>query len=233
MFTAFSRKIISWIFIITLSFTGFGFFLSYVVKAETSATPLDITVVIDAGHGGIDGGSIGEQTGVTECELNLLYANKLEKLLTSIGINVVKTRNSLDGLYDSGSDNLKKSDMQKRKEIIERANAQLVVSIHMNKFSLKSENGAQVFYSDENDNGKVLADSIRDELVKRIDNARKLTLAGNFFIVKCTDIPSVIVECGFLSNPAEELLLQQDEYQDRLCYSIFCGIIGYLHVANF
>ncbi len=209
---------------------SFGFLLRALASTQTVASPYDLTIVLDAGHGGIDGGSVGTKTGVTECELNLIYVNKLEKLLNSVGIKVVKTRSTLDGLYDKTASNLKKNDMQKRKEIIEKSNAQAVVSIHMNKFTLPSEKGAQVFYLTDSESGKAFAESVKDELVKQIDNARNLTLGGDFFICKCLDVPSIIMECGFLSNPEEELLLQDEEYQDKLCYAVFCGILKYFNL---
>ena len=231
MFLNFSRKSILTICLVAIFLFSFGFFLTKLVSAQTVTSPYNLTIVIDAGHGGIDGGSTGTNTGITENELNLIYANKLEKLLKSVGVKVVKTRNSLDGLYNTGSKNFKKEDMQKRKEIIQQANAQAVISIHMNKFSLKSEKGSQVFYQQNDEKGKKLADCIKDELVSKIENARNLTLGGDFFICKCDNIPSVIVECGFLSNEKEEVLLQDDEYQDKLCYSIFCGIMKYFNIS--
>ena len=231
MFLSFTKKNILVVCLISIFLFSFGFLLTQLVSAETVTSPYNLTIVIDAGHGGIDGGSTGTNTGITESELNLIYANKLEKLLKSVGINVVKTRNSLDGLYEVGSKNFKKEDMQKRKEIIQQANAQAVISIHMNKFSLKSEKGSQVFYQKNGEKSKKLADCIKDELVSKIENARNLTLGGDFFICKCDDVPSVIVECGFLSNEKEELLLQDSDYQDKLCYSIFCGIMRYFNIS--
>lgn len=229
MFLSFSKKSILIVCLISIFLFSFGLLLTKLVSAEAMISPYNLTIVIDPGHGGIDGGSTGVNTGITECELNLIYANKLEKLLKSVGIKVVKTRNNLDGLSDKSSQNFKKDDMQKRKEIIKNANAQAVVSIHMNKFSLKSEKGAQVFYQKNDEQGKKLADCIKDELVSKIENARELTLGGDYFICKCANIPSVIVECGFLSNEKEELLLQDGDYQDKMCYSIFCGIMKYFN----
>lgn len=211
---------------------SFGFLLKALSSTQTVASPYNLTIVLDAGHGGLDGGSVGTQTGITECELNLIYVNKLERLLNSVGIKTIKTRSTLDGLYDISSDNLKKDDMQKRKQIIENSNAQAVVSIHMNKFTLPSEKGAQVFYLENSESGKQFAECVKDELVKQIDNARNLTLGGNYFICKCLDVPSIIMECGFLSNPEEEVLLQNEEYQDKLCYAIFCGILKYFNFPN-
>ncbi|MBQ0017091.1 MAG: N-acetylmuramoyl-L-alanine amidase [Clostridiales bacterium] len=232
MFYSFSKKIIIWTTCIAVCLVSFGFLLSFLVSDEVSNSPYQFCVVLDAGHGGIDGGSTGINTGITECELNLTYTNKLEKLLTSAGIKVVKTRSNLDGLYSVDSKNFKKEDMQKRKEIIENSGAQAVISIHMNKFSLQSENGAQVFFTPDSDISETFANSIKDELTKRIDNARKLTLKGDYYILKCSNIPSVLVECGFLSNPTEEANLLNSDYQDKLCYSIFCGIMKFLNINS-
>lgn len=232
MFSVYTKKatLVCMAFIVFIF--SFGFLLSKLASTQAVSSPYNLTIVLDAGHGGIDGGSVGSSTGITECELNLVYVNKLEKLLNAVGINVVKTRSTLDGLYDSNASNLKKDDMQKRKEIISSSNAQAVVSIHMNKFSLASEKGAQVFYLENSETGKTFAESVKDELVKQIDNARNLTLGGDFFICKCLNVPSIIVECGFLSNKDEEVLLQNDEYQDNLCYAIFCGILKYFNLPN-
>ena len=105
-----------------------------------------ISVVIDAGHGGIDGGSVGKTTGVDENNLNLAYAKTLEAILKKYNFGVVMTRTDLGGLYDITSPNKKKSDMKKRKEIILKSKASLVISLHMNSFPRKSSRGAQVFY---------------------------------------------------------------------------------------
>ena len=232
MFNKFTKKGILITLSIAIFLFSFGFLLSFIVKQEAVASPYKLTIVLDAGHGGIDSGSVGSTTNVVESDLNLTYVNKLEKLLKSVGINVVKTRSTLDGLSDPGSKNFKKEDMQKRREIIQNSNAQAVISVHMNKFSLKSENGAQVFYQSGDEVSKVFAETIKDELVKKIDNARQLTIAGDYFICKCDVIPSIIVECGFLSNEKEELLLQDSSYQDKLCYSIFCGIMKYFNITT-
>lgn len=209
----------------------FGFAITSTVSVKT-ATPLGITIVIDAGHGGLDGGSVGTATGVTERELNLVYAKKLTTLLENFGFNVVNTRSTTDGLYEKVTEDYKLVDMKKRAEIINQSEAQILISIHMNKFSDSSENGAQVFFEQDNDDSKNLADSIRDILIANFDNARNLTLAGDYYILNNTTPIGVIVECGFLSNPKEEKLLQDETYQNKMCYSIYCGIINYLGITN-
>ena len=205
----------------------FGFFAGEAVKTD-AVVPKNITVVIDAGHGGLDGGTVGTSTGVVESELNLKFANKLTRYLENFGIDVINTRLDENGLYDEVDDDYKLDDMKKRAEIINKSGAQILISIHMNKFSGSSENGAQVFFEQGNKESEELANSIRDILVANFDNARELTLAGDYYILNQTEPIGVIVECGFLSNPTEEQLLQQEEYQNKMCYSIFCGIINFL-----
>ena len=209
---------------------GFGFLVSNSVQVNTTS-PLNITVVIDAGHGGMDGGSVGKN-GTIESELNLKYAEKLTKYLTDFGITVVNTRLNNDGLYGELTDDFKLVDMKKRADIINNSNAQILISLHMNKFTNSSENGAQVFFEQDDENSEKLAGSIRDMLTANFSNARELTLAGDYYILNNTTPIGVIVECGFLSNPEEETLLNDTEYQNKMCYSIFCGIINYLGVAN-
>lgn len=187
------------------------------------------TVVVDAGHGGVDGGSVGKTTGTKESDINLKYALKLKEYLLDAGINVVMTRTNSDGLYDISKENLKKSDMEKRKQIIESSNADCVVSIHMNSFRLQSSKGAQTFYRKDNTLGKALADCIQNRFVSSLENAKKTSSSGDYFMVNCTELPSVIVECGFLSNPNEEKLLITDSYKNKVCYLIMCGVINFLN----
>lgn len=198
----------------------------------TSSPKRTYTVVIDAGHGGIDGGSVGVVTKNDENHLNLEYAKCLKAYFENFNIGVVMTRSTLDGLYSPTAKNKKKSDMQKRKEIIEKSGADLVVSIHMNSFPTKASRGAQVFYDKNNESGKALADCIQKRFVLDIENARKTAKHGDFFMVNCTPLPSVIVECGYLSNPNEDRLLSTNAYKEKICYSIFCGVLQFLGVNN-
>lgn len=223
-----NKKIIAVLLVITtLIITTFCFYINKKSK-NINTYPYNLTVVLDAGHGGEDGGAVGVTTGKTENELNLSYALKIEKYLKAFGVNVVQTRTTLKGLYDVFNQDFKQQDMEKRKQIINNSKANLVVSIHMNKFTNSSSNGAQVFYGPNNENSHDLANSIRDEMVKNFNNARELTLEGDYYITNCSNIPTVIVECGFLSNEQEELNLINEDYQNKMCYSIFCGIARYL-----
>ena len=216
--------------IITLFVTLSVLFISFVPRIIKATSPkAQYTVVIDAGHGGIDGGSIGAQSGVTEASLNLAYAKCLKSMLTDYGFGVVMTRTTDAGLYSPLATNKKKDDMQKRKEIIEKANPDIVVSIHMNSFPLQSAIGAQVFYKKDNNEGKILADCMQGQLNKSVKNAKKTSKVGDYYMVNCTNLPAVLVECGYLSNKEEETLLQNKDYQNKFCYCLCCGIIDFLN----
>ncbi len=189
--------------------------------------------MLDAGHGGVDAGVTGVKTGVKESDLNLLYVRKLEKLLSDAGFKVVLTRNSDAGLYGVATKNLKRKDMEKRKEIILDTNPSLVISIHMNKYLLKSRRGAQVFYDNNSQSGKLLANCIQNQLNLMKESSRDcLALAGDYYILRCSNIPSIIVECGFLSNEEDEKNLISADYQDSFVYTIFRGIITYFAEIN-
>lgn len=202
--------------------------ISLPAKFVSSSPNQNYTILIDAGHGGIDGGSTGVNTGVKESDLNLEYALALERLFKEASFNVVMTRTTKNGLYNIFAENKKKDDMKKRQEIIYGSGADLVISIHMNSFSLESSKGAQVFYKEGNISSKALADSIQENFVLNIENARPKADKGDYFILNCSTKPSVIVECGFLSNPKEESKLLKEDYREKLCYNIFAGALNFL-----
>ena len=172
--------------IFLIAIFAFGFVATSTVQTVVEV-PKNITIVIDAGHGGADGGTIGTTTGIIESELNLVYAKKLTKYLEGFGIDVINTRNSGDGLYSTFDDDYKLVDMKKRAEIINKSGAQILISIHMNKYTSSVENGAQVFFEQGNQDSENLANSIRDILVANFDNARQLTLAGDYYILNETN----------------------------------------------
>lgn len=203
-------------------------FIGIFFTVQTTSVPKPTyTIVIDAGHGGIDGGSVGKTTGKDENFLNLEYSKTFKKILESYNFNVIMTRSDLNGLYDITATNKKKSDMEKRKEIILNSNADLVISIHMNSFPLKSSKGAQCFYKSNDISSQTLASSIQEIFVKTLPNAKNSANTGDYFILNCSNIPSVIVECGFLSNAEEERLLVTEDYRNTVCTSIFIGILNF------
>lgn len=204
--------------------------IAIIPTIKTSIRPKgEFTIVIDAGHGGRDGGSIGVN-GSIEKDLNLKYAKSLQKLLSKAGVNVIMTRSTDDGLYSEDADNKKLSDMRKRREIINNACPDLVISIHMNSFPLDSCKGAKTFYQIENDSSFNAAKSIQNSLSYYIKNASKTVSAGDYYILNCTNYTSVLIECGFVSSPEEEQLLNTDSYREEFAYSIYRGVMLYLGI---
>jgi len=189
--------------------------------------PPDLVVVIDAGHGGGDGGAVGVATGVIEAELNLEYALALKAELEARGMKVVLTRSDVKALGPG-----KKSDMAKRKEIMNGANADIVVSIHMNKFRDRKANGPMAFYQRDNEEGKALATCIIRAVCGRLERNPRVAAAADFFIVRESEPPAVLIECGFLSNATEENLLQTDEHMQKLISGIADGIEDYFGIPR-
>lgn len=193
---------------------------------KASITPkTQYTIVIDAGHGGIDGGAVGKIT--NERDINLEYAETLKDICQNLGMRVVMTRTDENGLYSPFAANKKRSDMEKRKEIIDNSGADLVVSVHMNAFSSRSSRGAQVFYGIKNERGQVLAEKVQDSLHNSISYAKALPKKGDFYILNCTALPGVLVEFGFLSNLEEEKLLVSESYRKAMCQSVAYGILSF------
>jgi len=199
-----------------------------VLPSGTAASGGKYVVVIDAGHGGEDPGKVGINDAL-EKEINLAIAKKLEAILLDAGYEVVLTRTTDDGLYQSTDSNKKVADMKKRCQIIEEAKADIVVSIHQNSFSQESVRGAQVFYYKYSQNGQVLADKIQTAIREYVDEENKRTIKDNstYYMLVHTPCPTVIVECGFLSNRAEAEKLCTDEYQDKIANAIYEGIGEY------
>ena len=220
------------LFIITaFILTGITFILCFTALAKTNAAAANsgVKIVLDAGHGGIDGGVCGKTTGVCERDVNLAVVRKLENYLISAGITVVLTRSSDAGLYGVASSTLKRRDMEKRKAIIEKAEPTLIVSVHMNYYPNSSRRGGQVFYRKGSEHSEVLANSVQKGLNALYQDVKDYApLTGDYYILNCTDYPAVIAECGFLSNPTDERLLVTDEFQSELAYALFTGIINYL-----
>lgn len=202
-----------------------GILLSYKTFAsKQSSANLALTVVIDAGHGGIDGGAVGKTTGAKESDINLAISKKLEAYLKKYNVRVVQTRTNKDGLYKTFGKNYKREDMGVRKKIIEQNSPDLVVSIHQNSFPSKTARGATVYYSELSENSSRVAKTIANEFKNTNTCENVKTGTADFYMLYCTSAPSILIECGFLSNQEDEALLVKSEYQDRLAYAIFCGI---------
>lgn len=187
-------------------------------------------VVVDAGHGGIDGGVVGKTTGVRESDVNLAVAYCLKDALEEMGFEVVLTRKTEAGLYGTTAKGFKRRDMQKRREIIENADPAMVISLHQNFYPTKNTRGGQVFYRKENAGGKRLALLLQARIngLYQTEGARGRSAAsGQFFMLECADCPSVLVECGFLSNREDERLLMDEGWRKRLSGAIADGVMEY------
>ena len=186
-------------------------------------------VVVDAGHGGFDPGKVGIN-GAQEKDINLAIAKKLKKYLENGDVEVILTREDENGLYEESDSNKKVRDMKKRVEIMEGAGADLVVSIHQNSYPQEYVHGAQVFYHEASLAGAELAAYIQEQLVCLVDpaNQRQIKANDSYYLLKKTSMPIVIVECGFLSNYEEAEKLVSEEYQDRIAWAVYLGIVRYM-----
>ena len=187
------------------------------------------TVVVDPGHGGMDPGKIGIND-VEEKEINLEISLMLRDKLEKQGIQVVMTRETDQGLYDEDSSNKKVQDLQRRVELIHEEQPVCVVGIHQNSYPSASVKGAQVFYYEDSTEGKKLAEELQNALIAQVDPENHRQAKGNttYYLLERTDVPLVICECGFLSNPEEAELLTDQAYQETLTDAIVSGILEYL-----
>lgn len=190
------------------------------------------TVIIDPGHGGVDGGAVGPG-GVVEKNINLSISLKLRDFFQAAGFRVIMTRGDDRSIHDEGSDTIrskKSSDLHNRFDIIQQNPNALFLSIHQNIFSDSQYHGTQVFYSPNDEASKRLADELQNTIRMSLqkDNERETKPAGkNLFLLYYAKTPAVLVECGFLSNRQEEALLQDDTYQTNMAFEIFCGTLAF------
>lgn len=198
------------------------------IKEVDTVPSHNYTVVIDAGHGGSDPGSIGYKTKVREADINLKLSKMLQEKLKSAGINVVMTRTDDNALLEGSGKKWKQEDMRLRKELIKNVRPNMVISLHQNSYTNHSYRGAQVFYDKTSNISKEIADFIQAEFKKALSKSIKATSPGDYFMLKCTYAPSVIVECGFLSNEYDEKLLLSEDYQEKIINCIYKGIVNFL-----
>ena len=190
-------------------------------------------VVVDPGHGGEDPGKIGindEKEKDINLEISLMLMEKLEKQ----GISVVMTREEDEGLYEENASNKKVQDLQRRVEMIHERQPDCVVSIHQNSYSDPGVKGAQVFYYEDSVEGKRLAKCLQNALIEQVDPENHRQAKGNttYYLLKRTDAPLVICECGFLSNPEEAELLTEKEYQEKVTDAVVSGVLEYLNASG-
>ena len=225
---------------ITVCIIAFTFFFCCCVFGNNAAEVLftnaeaenQKTIIVDAGHGGFDGGAVADD-GTPEKDINLNIALKLASMLRFHGYNVIMTRTADTGTELDSSEtiaNRKKSDMGERLRIINENPDAVFVSVHLNKFTSSSAKGAQVFYSPNNMSSMELGQSLQKTIKELIqpENERTIKKATkSTYLLYKAEIPAVIVECGFLSNKGELALLKSDEYQSKMAFAVLCGILNY------
>ena len=189
------------------------------------------TILIDPGHGGYDGGARAKDSGIWEKHINLDVALQVEKSLIAQGASTIMTRRDDTDLCTEerpAALTKKRQDMLARVEMAVSAQVDMVLSIHMNEYRARSESGPQVFYRAGSDAGRLLAGCMQEALIQQLQPRKeRAAMAGDYFILQL-DVPSVLVECGFISNPAEERLLLSDEYQARLGEAVAAGVMQYV-----
>ena len=188
------------------------------------------TIVLDAGHGGEDGGA-SDAKGRCEKEINLAVAKKVRDYLTANGVSVIMTREDDVMLYDKSpneSGSKKRRDLEGRASVCNQTKTPVFVSIHMNSFPQAQYHGLQVWYGTKNGTSKVLAEAIQAQIKANLqpENERAVKAAtSSIYLLSNLDCPAVLVECGFLSNPEEAERLQDEEYQNALAKEISIAIL--------
>lgn len=221
-------------FLIILSAMLYLTFMANFSAAEASSMPItQKTVIVDAGHGGDDGGAIGID-GTVEKDINLDIALKLEKILKFYGFNVIMTRTQDVMTCDDGLDSLRKrkiSDIHNRFELMRKNPDAIFISVHQNKFKDSSQHGTQVFYSGNDERSKELAEAIQTSVTLTLQrkNDRVVKKSGSgIYLLYHAKIPAVLVECGFISNSDEVKKLKDESYRMKLAILIADGLLKYL-----
>ena len=202
-------------------------------SAEPDERPV---IVLDAGHGGLDSGAVGN-SGVLEKDVNLSVVKHLRELLEMSGFQVVVTRDEDISIYDAGVEgirNQKLSDMDNRLEIVQSYPDSIFLCIHQNNFTDPAYFGGQMFYNNNNPDNRTLAQIMQNRFAALQEgNDREIKLSGDeLFLLKDNTNPSLMIECGFLSNPEEEALLATTEYQQKIAFSIYCGVLEFIDATT-
>ena len=191
------------------------------------------TIVLDAGHGGIDSGTSSDDKTIFEKDINLAITLKLKELIESSGGMVILTRDDDSSLYEENGNKTTRQkyneNLKNRKKIADESNADMLISIHLNYFTQSKYYGAQTFYPESNKDGKALASCIQNEFKRVVDNSnnRVIKPRNDLYLLKDCKIPSALIECGFLSNEKEAKLLNDEEYQEKIAWAIYSGIQKY------
>ena len=190
------------------------------------------TLVIDAGHGGFDGGAVGS-SGTSEQDINLSIAQRVQVLAEFFGVHTAMTRTDENALGYDPSRSVRENkiaDIKAREQFVQETSNPVFLSIHLNKFSDARYHGAQVFYSPSHPDSRALAEQMQETLAEGCDpanNRQAKQAESTIYLMKKLECPAVIVECGFLSNPEEEQRLSDTEYHKKLAASIVTGYLRY------
>lgn len=230
-----NKIILSFVLFLILGSLGFGtVIVSKKLTVDAASTKVNQTVIIDAGHGGPDGGTSADD-GTLEKDLNLQIAIKLNESLNSMGIKTVMIRTEDISVHDASANTIRQkkvSDLKNRLKIINETDNSIFVSIHQNHFSDSRYSGTQVFYSKNNPQSSVLADCIRQSVISDLqkENTRETKPSGtDIYLLYHAESPAVMVECGFLSNINESKNLKNENYQKELAFVLALGISDYLN----
>ena len=201
--------------------------------AEAAERPV---IVLDAGHGGLDSGAVGVN-GTLEKDVNLSIVRILRDMLELSGFDVVLTRSEDISIYDAGVEgirNQKLSDMDNRLEIVQSYPDSIFLCIHQNNYTDPQYFGGQMFYNNNNPNNRTLAQIMQNKFAElQPGNDREIKLSGDeLFLLKSNQNPSLMIECGFLSNPDEEARLSTWEYQQQVAFTIFGGVMEYIDATT-
>lgn len=181
-----------------------------------------IVIVIDAGHGGIDGGVTGVKTSTRESDVNLAISKALADYFENAGYTAVLTRSDSGAVCEGSYKKLK--DMEARKAVILDAKPGLVISVHCNSYPLQSVKGAQVFYDANSVQGKAYAEALQTRINGTLNEKSREAKTGDYYILRCSPYTSVLVECGFMSNPQDEAKLITSDYQKQVAFTIYSGV---------
>lgn len=220
------------VFVAFFALSVFVYYVSGKAGIPVSSDSGEPVIIVDAGHGGFDGGAVADD-GTVEKDLNLQIALKLNDMLRMAGYKTILTRKDDTPTSDPDAKTIrekKHTDLLNRMKLIKETPNAYFVSIHQNMYGSSSSSGAQVFYSPNNPESEELAKKVQHSIKSRIqnNNKREIKKSGkSIYLLYYAEKPAVLIECGFMSNPGELNNLKKEEYQKKLAFSILCGINEY------
>ena len=229
------KKLITYGLVVLLCASCFSYWFYTIGKEDEYIATLswvvaDKKIVVDPGHGGIFPGKVGHND-IVEKEVNLAIAKRLAELLSEGGAIVFMTRDSDVDLVGSTEGSLlqkQRADLKNRVEIAKVQSADAFISIHCNSIPSPRWSGAQTFFDPENQESEVMAKNVQQELIKQLKNTKRQAIKReDTYLFRNLEIPTIIIECGFLSNPKEAELLTQEEYQHCIAFAIYSGLVKY------